>query len=107
MPDLDELVLTEPRGPDDDGLAASRTLRGDVSACLEGFHWVAYAARSDRVHDTSGWHAHAALDGEIIARGTVVGVRIDGRTEVATLDVEPPERVFPSPERAGGTPRFR
>jgi hypothetical protein len=100
MSDLDELILTEPRDPDDYGVATSRTLRDDIAVSMAGFHWVAYAARSDRVHDTTGWSAYAALDGEIIARGTVVGVRIDDRTEVATLDVEPPERVFPVTEPA-------
>jgi hypothetical protein len=42
----------------------------------------------------------AATGGDIIARGTVSEVRIDDRTEVATLDVAPPERVFPVRERA-------
>jgi len=99
MPDLDQLVLTEPRDTDD-GLATSRTLREDVYACIDGLHAVIYARRSDRVHDTSGWAAYAAVDGAIIARGTVAGVKIDDRTETATLDVEPPARVFPVSERA-------
>jgi len=100
MPDLDELILTEPRDTDDYGLATSRTLRDDIAVSMAGFHWVAYARRSDRVHDTTGWRAYAATDGDIIARGTVSEVRIDDRTEVATLDVGPPERVFPVREPA-------
>jgi len=96
---LDQLVLTEPRDTDD-GLAMSRTLREDIHACIDGLHAVIYARRSDRVHDTSGWAAHAAVDGAIIVRGTVAGVQIDNRTETATLDVKPPARVFPTSERA-------
>jgi len=99
MPDLDQLVLTEPCDRDG-GIATSRTLREDIYACIDGLHAVVYARRSDRVHDTSGWAAYAAVDGAIIARGTVAGVKIDDRTETATLDVEPPERVFPATSRA-------
>jgi len=100
MPALDELVLTEPRGPGDGGIATSRTLREDIHACTDGLHWVAYSGRPERVYDVTEWAAYAAVDGAIIARGTVAGVQVDDRTETATLDVEPPERVFPTTSRA-------
>jgi len=92
MPDLDELILTEPRDRTDSGLAASRTLRRDISIRLEGFHWTA-RARSNRVRGTDGWSAHAALGGEVIARGTITDVRVDDRDETATLAVAPPARL--------------
>lgn len=95
---LDELVLVEPRDAGG-GLATSRTLREDICAVIDGFHALIYAGRSARVADTSGWTAHAALGGSIIARGTVTDVTIDDRTETAALDVEPPERVFPTRTR--------
>jgi hypothetical protein len=93
MPDLDELILTEPRDRTDTGLAASRTLRRDISVRLEGFHWTACASHSRRVRGTDGWNAHAALGGEVIARGTVTDVRVDDRDETATLAVAPPARM--------------
>jgi len=93
MPDLDELILTEPRDRTDTGLAASRTLRRDISIRLDGFHWTARAPHSRRVRGTDGWSAHAALGGEVIARGTVTDVRVDDCDEPATLAVAPPARM--------------
>jgi len=75
-------------------------LREDIHACIDGLHWVAYSGRPERVYDVTEWAAYAAVDGAIIARGTVAGVQVDDRTETAALDVEPPARVFPTSERA-------
>jgi|APHM01.1.fsa_nt_gi hypothetical protein len=93
MAELDELILTEPRRQTGRGLAASRTLRGDLAVRMEGFHWTARTTRSARVRNTDGWSARAALDGEVVARGTVADVRVDRGGESATLAVAPPSRV--------------
>jgi len=98
MQELTELILTEPRGPDDYGAATSRTLRRDLSAMIEGFHAVIHTPRSDRAAGTTGWTAYAVAEDRIVVCGVVANVALDVRSGDAVIDIEPPARVFPTAE---------